>query len=1022
LSRLTDLRRLADLLGGCSRTLLLALALLLLSFGEARGAGDPSLDWWTIETTHFRVHYERGLEPVAERVARLAESIHKRLIGPLGHTPDERTEILLTDNTDDANGSATALPYNAVRLFVTAPRDLSALGDYDDWYLGLLTHEYTHILHIDSISGVPSLINSIIGKTLAPNQFQPRWIIEGLAVVAESKFSSAGRIRSSLFDTYMRADVLADNIARLDQLSSNPRRWPQGTLFYLYGSRFMQWIADVYGMDVLRAVAVDYGASILPWGFNRAIRRQTGRTYVQLYEGFKKSLKRRYRKQIRAVRRRGLREGKRISYHGRGVAYPKLLPRTARYPDGGDRQQYQLLYYRNDFDSRSGQYLMRLPRSGKKLASSLPREQLVARSSGEDPSSVTPTGELLFSSVVPFKRVYWRTDLFKLPRGKRAPSGEESFRKRLTVGMRASAPAASPDGRHIAFTVNAAGTTTLKIAELTADGLRKIRSLDTKRKRFDQAFTPVFSPDGRKLAYSVWSAGGYRDLRVVELASGRIDQLTHDRALDTGPCWSPDGERLYFSSDRTGIFNIYELTLADRSVKQVTNVRGAALMPTVSEDGTLLVYVGYTKAGFDLFAMPLERARFLEAPAAANNRPAPNAEPPPVRWRKSRYNPLPTLRPYTFGFDYAPGNFGENALTITATGGDIVGHHAIGATIVADPAAPAPQASLDYHYMRLPVDLSMRLSSRVSPRTDYRISDQKPGYIEHSYGIRSAVSYRHHGEFASQRVGLSYTAAITESELPVASVQPLDPYASPTRLPFRGLIAIAHLGYAVSNVEGGFTAPGSVDGFSLSLGLDIGDEAIGSSESVYSGSFALTGYVSMPWSGDHVLALRASGAMAKGSYSRRGIYFLGGYNLENISVLDSITSGVLQGAFVLRGYPPSAFKGSTYLLGNAEYRLPIYEVDRGVSTLPVYLRRIDGNIYLDYGGAFDRLDYENIELLSKGALIHSEQLQTGAGAELWLSTTIGYGMDVQFRVGYSFGFSSERVPGGQAYFLASNTY
>jgi hypothetical protein len=138
------------------------IAFALLCAAPSEGASDPDLDWWTIETKHFRIHYEKDLEPVAMRVARLSEAIHNRLVGPLGHAPSERTEVALTDLTDRANGSATAVPFNAVRLFVTAPDDTSALGDYEDWHMGLMTHEYTHILHVDNVSGIPALVNAVI--------------------------------------------------------------------------------------------------------------------------------------------------------------------------------------------------------------------------------------------------------------------------------------------------------------------------------------------------------------------------------------------------------------------------------------------------------------------------------------------------------------------------------------------------------------------------------------------------------------------------------------------------------------------------------------------------------------------------------------------------------------------------------------------------------------------------------------------------------------------------------------------
>ena len=44
------------------------------------------------------------------------------------------------------------------------------------------------------------------------------------------------------------------------------------------------------------------------------------------------------------------------------------------------------------------------------------------------------------------------------------------------------------------------------------------------------------------------------------MATGNVESITYDRAMDHNPTWSPDGDKLYFASDRTGIFNIYGRT------------------------------------------------------------------------------------------------------------------------------------------------------------------------------------------------------------------------------------------------------------------------------------------------------------------------------------------------------------------------------------------------------------------------------------------------------------------------------
>ncbi|HEY3233406.1 MAG TPA: hypothetical protein VGJ84_01740, partial [Polyangiaceae bacterium] len=147
--------------------ILLLIALLCVT--SPSRAGDPYVHWYTIKTPHFRVHFHGGLEAVAQRTATLAEAIQQRLVPDLGWTPTQVTEIVLTDDSESANGSAGANPYNAIHLFVAAPEDMSVLSDYDDWLVELLTHEDTHVLHIDNVSGLPALLNAVLGKTYTPN-------------------------------------------------------------------------------------------------------------------------------------------------------------------------------------------------------------------------------------------------------------------------------------------------------------------------------------------------------------------------------------------------------------------------------------------------------------------------------------------------------------------------------------------------------------------------------------------------------------------------------------------------------------------------------------------------------------------------------------------------------------------------------------------------------------------------------------------------------------------------------------
>ena len=240
---------------------LVARALALLAFAafvfapRSARAGDPYVAWYTLKSPHFHVHYHAGLEAVAQKAASVAEDVYSRIVPALGWKPKEITELVLTDDANDANGFASTLPYSRITLFVAAPNDMSGLGDYDDWLTELITHEFTHIVHTGNVSGAPDVVNSIFGPTLHPNQYQPNWIIEGIAVAMETEHTTGGRLRSSQFDMMLRADVLAGNVARLDQISNVPYRWPSANLWYLYGAHFVAWIASIYGPDIYSAVA-----------------------------------------------------------------------------------------------------------------------------------------------------------------------------------------------------------------------------------------------------------------------------------------------------------------------------------------------------------------------------------------------------------------------------------------------------------------------------------------------------------------------------------------------------------------------------------------------------------------------------------------------------------------------------------------------------------------------------------------------------------------------------------------------
>ena len=962
----------------------------------ARAANDPELVYKTLESPHFRITYYSGEEELAEHVADLAEDINARLVPVLGWQPKEKVEISLNDQTDSANGFTSAAPYNAIRLLVTAPDDLSPLGDVDDWYQELVTHEYTHTLHLDHITGIPALWNQIVGRVWVPNQVQPRWILEGLAVYDESEHTSGGRLRSSTWNMFMRADVLENNVAPLDQFSNTPRRWPQGNIWYLYGSFFMNWISETYGEQAIRAMIRDYGWQPVPYGVNRSIRRATGRTWDELYPAWIASLKRQFGDQAAEIRKKGLREGVQLTHLGGTAQHPRFIPQNAWSDHAGD-----LLYFRDDQHTTGGLYAVPIRRDASGAITKVDEKnaELVVRTNVSAAASFEPNGNVVFDTVDYTANLFGFDELFEMKAGEKNPSGLEWNRKRLTYGFRANDPSVSPDGKRIVFETNHRGTRYLQIADFTPDGIKNVRAL-VKSNPFEQVFGPTWSPDNRHVAYSVWTEGGYRDIRYVDTFDGSYIEVTHDRAVDSGPAFSPDGIWLFFHSDRTRVSNIFAWQVGTSTLMQVTNVINGAFQPAISPDGKTLAYIGYTHMGYDLFAMKLDPSQWTPADPYVDDRPA--APPPPIHheYVKKPYNALETLRPHSYGVQVAPSSFGYH-VSATTSGTDIAELHSFGLSLGTDTENPELSFDAQYAYGGFPVDLSFELSRSITPVAGPFVLN--PGYVplytQENTGFGTSATYAMPGSFDGQSVSVGYSITRFASDLPEPANQ-FNPYDTP-QIPQGGLVSDFHLGWGYSNAQSFLWSVAGEKGFSVSANLDATHPELGSQYAGFAANMDFTQYYTMPWLRHHSLALHAGAGTSAGSFPGRGPYYVGGF--VDLPVYDTVRNVLIQGGVTLRGYPPVIEAGSNFVQLNAEYHFPIVNVDRGISTLPIFLERINGAVFCDYGSAFNDAA--------------SAEFKTGVGGELWFDTTLSYVVGFTFRLGYAKGLASGGLD--KVYFVAA---
>jgi Tol biopolymer transport system component len=150
--------------------------------------------------------------------------------------------------------------------------------------------------------------------------------------------------------------------------------------------------------------------------------------------------------------------------------------------------------------------------------------------------------------------------------------------------------AVSPDGRRLALNffgqlwiVPIEGGRAQPLTDVVADP------------RHDQ--NPSWSPDGTHLAFTM--RGSPAGLRILELATGRIESLMTDR-FDYESAWSPDGMTIAFASRRAspfahrGTFGAPAVFLVELNTgappRRLTSDERRAGQPSFSPDGRSLLY------------------------------------------------------------------------------------------------------------------------------------------------------------------------------------------------------------------------------------------------------------------------------------------------------------------------------------------------------------------------------------------------------------------------------------------------
>ena len=136
---------------------------------------------------------------------------------------------------------------------------------------------------------------------------------------------------------------------------------------------------------------------------------------------------------------------------------------------------------------------------------------------------------------------------------------------------------------------------------------------------------PAWSPDGAYLAFSSDRTGN-DEIHVLEMASGRITQLTNHPASDLRPAWSPDGIRIAFDSDRDGgwetdvrgFTDIYVKPFRGGDTIRLTDHPDDDWASTWSPDGSQIAFVSSRSTNPDVYVMAADGTGLTQLTSETN--------------------------------------------------------------------------------------------------------------------------------------------------------------------------------------------------------------------------------------------------------------------------------------------------------------------------------------------------------------------------------------------------------------------
>ncbi len=278
------------------------LALSLLPFIlEAQSAVVPD-DYLISQEGKLTYGYSAEYAKVLPELKRYQEQIIKRYTDEFGFELDDRLYVgLASSNNQIANAFSTQVPFNA-QLFYGAGAGYIDYFCFNSWLKTLIIHETAHNFQLNPKENMVSKYShKILGNTPfsllgfyplfpIPNLLESSFILEGNAVMNESRFANGGR----LYSGYALAEVVT--LAKAGKITpalmyNETLEFPYAEKFYLVGGFFQAFLVKKYGVKKVNHYFKTFSAQLFPFFTNSVFIEQFGKDFETLLDEFVADIK-----------------------------------------------------------------------------------------------------------------------------------------------------------------------------------------------------------------------------------------------------------------------------------------------------------------------------------------------------------------------------------------------------------------------------------------------------------------------------------------------------------------------------------------------------------------------------------------------------------------------------------------------------------------------------------------------------------------------------------------------------------